>query len=212
MELFHPTVAIPKETLLYRVDGGHMKVAESQVPVYQGRLMSPNEVRTAMYQRGGVLPHRYQQSWYLCGDVCEEFFQRVARHEKITHSVTIFSVNGSTFFAVFCLQICEHQTRFLLPFASEKSVRFVEQVERTGVFMSLGRAGTEEALLLEFVVGENQLRDLRAVAKRCSRLPCDVDINELKMASYSMTHASSIPNRSAASVVSEVCVNVILDD
>lgn len=189
-----------------------MKVAESEVPVYQGRLMSPNEVRTALYQQGRALPHRYQQNWYLCGDVCEEFFRRVARDERITHSVSVFRVNGSTLFAVFCLQIREHQTRFLLPFASEKSVRFAEQIERTGVSVSLGRAGTKDALLLKFVIGENELRDLRTIVKRCSRLPCDVDINELKMASYSMTQALSIPNRSAETVVSEVCVNVILDD
>ena len=189
-----------------------MKVAESEVPVYQGRLMSPNEVRTAMYQRGGVLPHAYKQSWYLCGDVSEEFFRRVESHEKITYSLNIFRVNGNTSFAVFALQIREQQARFLLPFASEKSVRFVEQVERTGVFMSLGRAGARDTLLLEFVDGENQLRDLRDVAKRCARLPCDVDINELKMASYSMTHASSIPSRAVADVVSKVCLNVILDD
>lgn len=189
-----------------------MKVAESEVPVYQGRLMSPNEVRTAMYQRGGVLPHAYQQSWYLCGDVSEEFFRRVESHEKITHSLNIFRVNGNTSFAVFVLQIREQQARFLLPFASEKSARFVEQVERTGVFMSLGKAGTRDALLLEFNDRQSHLKELRSVAKRCARLPCDLDLIEVRMAAYSMTQVSAIPSVVQSESVSEVCLTVVLDD
>lgn len=188
-----------------------MKLAES-VPVYQGHLMSPNEARSAIYTRGAILPHEYQQSWYLGGTVSVEFFRRVANDEKIMHSVTIFRVNVNTSFAVFGLQIREHQARFLLPFASEKSLRFVEQVERTGVFMSLGKAGTNDVLLLEFVDRRQQFRELRAVAKQSPRLPCDVSLNELKMASYSMTQVSSIPRGAGADVVSKVCLNVILDD
>jgi hypothetical protein len=189
-----------------------MKIAERKVPVYQGRLMSPNEVRSAIYQRGGILPHEYQQSWYLCGDVTDEFFRRVERHEKITHSLNTFGVNGSTSFAVFSLQIREQQARFLLPFASEKSVRFVEQVERTGVFMSLGKAGTRDTLLLEFNDRQNQLKELRSVAKRCARLPCDLDLIEVRMASYSMTQVSAIPSVVQSESVSEVCLTVVLDD
>ena len=189
-----------------------MKVAESKVQVYQGRLMSPNEVRSAIYQRGGIVPHQYQQSWYVCGGVTDEFYRRVARDEIPTFGIDIFRVNRNTSFAVFTLQIREQQARFLLPFASEKSVRFAEQVERTGIFLSLERTGTEDALLLEFVDTGNQFGQLRDVAKRCSRLPCDVDINELKMASFSMTQASSLPSRTVGEVVSDVCLNVIIDD
>lgn len=190
----------------------YMKVAESKVQVYQGRLMSPNEVRSAIYQRGGIVPHQYQQSWYVCGSVTDEFYRRVAMDERPTFGIDIFRVNRNTSFAVFTLQIREQQARFLLPFASEKSVRLAEQVERTGIFLSLERTGTEDALLLEFVDTRNQFGQLRDVAKRSSRLPCDVDIDELKLASYSMTHASAVPSRAVADVVSEVCLNVILDD
>ena len=62
-----------------------MKSAEHKVAVFQGRLMSPNEVRSTMNERGGMLPHSYQQSWYLCGDVSEECIF----HTKLdTHSTT----------------------------------------------------------------------------------------------------------------------------
>jgi hypothetical protein len=188
-----------------------MKIAENQVPVYQGRLMSPNDVRSAIYQRSRFVPQEYQQSWYLCGDVTDEFFRRVVSHEKITHSLNIFRVNGSTSFAVFCLQIREHQARFLLPLAAEKSVRFVEQVERTGVFLSLGRAGNREALLVEFIDERNQLRELRGVVSECARLPRDIDLVELRMASYAMTQMTAIPRGAGVEVVSEVCLSVVLD-
>jgi hypothetical protein len=189
-----------------------MKVAESSVPVYQGRLMSPNDVRSAIYQRGGILPHEYQQSWYLCGDVTDEFFRRVASHEKIMHSMNIFRVNGSTLFAVFSLQIREHQARFLLPLAAEKSARFVEQVERTGVFLSLGRAGNREALLVEFVDERNQLKELRGVVSECARLPRDIGLVELRMGAYSMMQVSAIPSVIQSESVSEICLTVVLDD
>jgi hypothetical protein len=188
-----------------------MKLAQT-VPVYQGRLMSPNDVRTAMHQRGDALPPRYQKSWYLCGDVTDEFFSRVASARKIEHSLNIFTVNGNTSYAVFGLQIREHQARFLLPFASEKSVRFIEQVERTGVCLSLGKAGKREAILLEFHAQDGQLKELRDAGKRCAGLPCDLELIELRMATFAMTEVSCIPDGTGAGVVSEVCLTVILDD
>lgn len=188
-----------------------MKLGQT-VPVYQGRLMAPNDVRTAMYQRGDALPPRYQKSWYLCGDVTDEFFGRVANAEKIDHSLNIFTVNGNTSYAVFGLQIREHQARFLLPFASEKSVRFIEQVARTGVFMSLGKAGKREAILLEFHAQDAQLKKLHEASKRCARLPCDLNLVELRMATFAMKEASCMPDGDGVGVISEVCLTVILDD
>lgn len=188
-----------------------MKLAQT-VPVYQGRLMAPNDVRAAIHQRGDVLPHRYQRSWYLCGDVTDEFFSRVTSAEQIEHSLNIFTVNGNTSYAVFGLQIREHQARFLLPFASEKSVRFIEQVERTGVFMSLGKAGRREAILLEFRAREGQLKKLRDVGMQCANLPCDLELVELRMATHAMTDVSCIHDGAGAGVVSQVCLTVILDD
>jgi hypothetical protein len=188
-----------------------MKIAESRVPVHQGQLMSPNEFRSAVYQRGGILPAEYQQSWYLGGTVSDEFFRRVANDERIERSLTIFRIAGASVFAVFALQIREHQARFLLPLASEKSALFVEQVERTGIFLSLTRAGTRETLLLEFVDEKGQLQELRNVAAECGRLPRDIDIVELRMACYSMTQMSAIAS-SAANLVSDVCLSVVLDD
>ena len=189
-----------------------MKSAEKTVAVFQGRLMSPNEVRSTMYERGGVLPQSYQQSWYLCGDVSEEFYRRVAHHERIVHSLNIFTTAGKTIFAVFVLQIREHQARFLLPYASEKSVRFFEQAARTGVFLSLGQQGGDNALLLEFLCEPEKLAQLMRMSSGKAIPPRDLDMVELKLASHAMMQLPTIPSEFDKFPLSELCLTIVLDD
>jgi hypothetical protein len=132
--------------------------------------------------------------------------------EEIAHSLSIFRIDGNKVFIVFALQIRDHQARFLLPLASERSIRFIEEVERTGVLMSLGLAGTRGGFLLEFIDKAGRLKEIRKMWKELARLPFDVDLGILKMACYSMTQATSVPSDVAAVVVSEICLNVVLDD
>jgi hypothetical protein len=188
-----------------------MKLAERSVPVCQGRLMSPNEVLCARYQRGNA-PPQSQRSWYLCGDVSEEFFRRLTNREVVAYSLNTFRVDGDKFFIVFALQIREHQVRLLLPLASERSVRFLAEAARTGVFLSLGRAGTHDTHLLEFIDEEGLLNELCKLSENFARLPFDIEPAVLKMACYSMTQASAVPSRLAAVVISKVCLNVVLND
>lgn len=189
-----------------------MKLAERDVPVFQGRLMAPSEVRGAVYGRGGSLPQAYMQSWYLCGDVSEEFYRRVANDENIAFNLNLFTTPGKTFFAVFVLQIRECQARFLLPLASERSVRFLEQAERTGVFMSLGKAGGNAALLVEFLCVQGKLAEFRADVRNSKSLPRDIDIIELRLASFSMMQVDMISSAFEGTSVSDVCLSVVLDD
>lgn len=188
-----------------------MKVAESPITVYPGRLMSPNDVRAAVYERRNVLPKAYQQGWYLCGDVTNEFFHRLTGGEKVTESLDYFRVTGGQYFAVFTLQIREQQTRFLLPLASAKSVRFIEQAERTGVFLSLGKSGATDALLVEFKGGRVRLRELQTASKRSGSLPYDLDPLILRLASLSMMQVEAVPSTNPHCAVAEVCLTVILD-
>lgn len=174
--------------------------------------MSPNEVRSAVYRQGGVLPHDYQQSWYLCGDVSEEFFRRVSRHEKMAHSLYIFSTAGKASYAVFVLQIRDHQARFLLPFASEKSMRFFEQAARTRVFLSLGQMGGKNAFLLEFRCKPEKYAQMTRMSLGQSTPPRDLDIIDLRLASHAMMQLSSIPSQYVEHSLSELCLNIVLDD
>lgn len=188
-----------------------MKVIEKSKPIYQGRLMSPNDVRSAVARRGETLPGDYEGGWYLCGDVNPEFFRRVNRCEPIAQSSYIFRA-GDTTFAVFMLQIRECQARFLLPVASAKSARFMKQVSRVGVFLSLGNGGEREAVLLKFRCTERELERLAQMAGLCARLPRDLDVVELRLAVYSMTQSSTIPTGQGSHKVSDVSLSVILDD
>jgi hypothetical protein len=189
-----------------------MKVIENAITACKGRLMSPNEVRSAVQNLGRTLPKQYQHGWYLCGDVTTEFFYRLKGGAKTTEAIDCFSVKGGQLFTVFSLQIGEQQARFLLPLASEKSLRFLEQVERTGVFLSLGKEGATDALLIEFKSGRTGLRELQLALKRCAHLPCDVDPVVLSLASFSMMQKKAVPSADPLCLVAEVCLTVVLDD
>jgi len=189
-----------------------MRLAEKSVLVSQGRLMSPNEVRSTRYQRGNAPPQNSQQGWHLCGDVSEEFFRRLTNREGVVYSLSNFRIDGDKFFIVFALQIREHQVRLLLPLASERSARFLAEVARTGVLLLLGMAGTRDTHLLEFIDEDGQLNELCKLPKKLARLPFDIDPGILKMACYSMTQASAVPSRLATVVISEVCLSVVLND
>ena len=189
-----------------------MKLAQKNVSVFQARLLSPSEVRTEMFERGGVLPHAYQQSWYLCGDVSDEFFSRVERHEKIVHTLSVFTTPRHANFAVFVLQIRDQQLRFLLPFSSEKSLRFFEQVGCTGLFLSLGQRGGNNALLHEFLCEPEILAYLIRLYRAGSMPQGDEAMAELRWAARSMMKLSTIPSDCAGIPVTEVSLNVVLDD
>ena len=188
-----------------------MKLAEKSVPVSQGRLMSPNEIRSVGYQLDSAPPQSSQRSWYLCGNVSEEFFRRLTNREAVAHSLSTFRINGDNFFIVFALQIREHQVRLLLPLASERSVRFLAEVARTGVLLSLGRVGARDTHLLKFIDEEGRLSEVCKLSQNFARLPFDIDPGVLKIACYSMTQASAVPSRLAAVVISKVCLNVVLN-
>lgn len=189
-----------------------MKLAEKNVSVFQARLLSPSEVRTEMFERGGVLPHAYQQRWYLCGDVSDEFFSRVKKHEKIVYSLNVFTTVRHASFAVFVLQIRDQQLRFLLPFASEKSLMFFGQACLIGVFLSLGQRGSNNALLQEFLCEPEILANLSTLYQARPVPQGEEAMNELRQAVQAMMRLSTIPSDCEGIPVSEVCLNVVLDD
>lgn len=188
-----------------------MNLSQKSVTVCQGHLMSTNELRYARRHQFSRFPQKPNEKLFLCSDVSEEFFRRLKNREETRHSLSYFRIDGNKVFIVFMLQIREHQARFLLPLASQKSIEFVEQVEKTGVLMSLGRAGTRDAIVRAFIDGTDQLNGIRSVCKRFAQQPVDVDLGILKMACYSMTQVDPIPGAFAEIAVSELCLSVVFD-
>ena len=173
--------------------------------------MSTNELRYARRHQFSMFTQKPNERLFLCSDVSEEFFRRLKNREETRHSLSYFRIDGNKVFLVFMLQIREHQARFLLPLASQKSIEFVEQVQKTGVLMSLGRAGTRDAILRAFIDGTDQLNGVRSVCKKFSQQPVDVDLGILKMACYSMMQVEPVPGAFVEIAVSELCLSVVLD-
>lgn len=190
-----------------------MQATEQAASVFQGKLMSPREMHEAIsgYRLADTISSGYRGSWYLCGDVSEEFYQLAVSGHSPGYSLAVFSTPGGTVFSVFVLQLCNHQARFLLPFSSEKSVRFSEQIERTGVYLSLGRNGGRDALLVEFQGLSEILRPLQAYSKVIKALPKDLPDYDLQIAAHHALDRSGVPSAHPDFQVDHVCMTVILD-
>ena len=191
-----------------------MQSAEKVISVFQGKLMSPREMNEAILgsRLADTIAPRYRGSWYLCGDVSEEFFQ-LAQSRKNTpgYAFSVFTTPGGTAFAAFVLQLRNHQARFLLPFSTEKSGRFLEQAARTGVYLSLGRNGGHEALLVEFASVAELMGPLKAYTNIIKSLPRDIPDIDLQIAGQQMMSPSDVPSAHPEfPVVEHLSINAIL--
>jgi hypothetical protein len=191
-----------------------MQLADKAVSVFQGKLMSPREMHEAISgsRFADTISREYRGSWYLCGDVSEEFYQLALAGNSPGYSLAVFSTPGGTVFAAFVLQLRNHQARFLIPFCSAKSGRFMEQLERTGLYLSLGRNGGREALLVEFKCLAELLGPLHAYSKVIKGLPKDVPDIDLQIAGQHILGLSGIPSSHPDHTVDDVCVTVVLDE
>lgn len=187
-----------------------MALKDFSTSFYQARLMSPNDVRGAIYGQNQVIPDNFVQSWCLCGDVCDEFYKRVLAGRPICYGIMLFSVVQETFYAGFTLQIDEYQVRFLLPLGSDKCERFFEQVERTGLNISLGQAGKSNALLLAFELASGS----RELIERClakSRLVRgNIEPVQMKMAIDMVSDIEAVPSVYRYLLVENITVNIVI--
>jgi hypothetical protein len=190
-----------------------MQSLEKVVTVFQGRLMSPREMNEAISDTRLEAPisSNLRSSWYLCGDVSEEFYQLAISGNSPGYSLAVFSTPGGTVFATFVLQLRDWQARFLLPFSSEKCGRFLEQIERTGLYLSLGRNGGRQALLVQFQCLPELLGPLQAYSKVIKGLPCDIPDRDLQIAGQHILGHSSVPSAHPHFAVEHVCMTVVLD-
>jgi hypothetical protein len=157
------------------------------------------------------MPESFRGRWYLCGDVSEGFFQLALADSSRGYTVGLFSTPEGTKFAFFVLQLLNRQARFLLPLISEKAIRFIDQVERIGLYLSLGRNGGEDAVLVEFQCAPEMLAPLRRFSKDLKNIPKDLSPLDLRIAGQHVADRTSVPSAHPALEVDEVCMNIILD-
>ena len=190
-----------------------MHEADIAMTAFQGRLMSPREMHDSIANSrlAGTIPDTYRGRWYLCGDVSEEFYQLALAGNSPGYTLGTFSTPGGTIFAVFVLQLQNRQARFLLPLITEKSTRFAEQIERTGLYLSLGRDGGRDALLVEFQCVAELLAPLRSYSRSIKGLPRDLPTRDLQIAGQHVFDPAGIPSAHPHFEVDEVCMTVVLD-
>lgn len=175
--------------------------------------MSPREMHDSIVGShvASTIPDTYRGRWYLCGDVSEAFYQLAVAGNPPGFSLGAFSTPGGTIFAVFALQLQNRQARFLLPLVTEKSQRFAEQIERTGLYFSLGRDGGRDALLVEFGCLRDLLAPLRSYSKALKNLPKDLCSRDLQIAGQHVFDLAGVPSAHPHFEVDEVCMTVVLD-
>ncbi|WP_295997994.1 hypothetical protein [Rugamonas sp.] len=182
---------------------------DGSVSVFQGRLMSPREAAEATRGRG--IAAEYTSKWHLCGDVNEQLFALCAAGSPPGFAVGSFKTPGGAVFASFILQMKNQQARFLLPLSTEKCIRFLEQAERTGLCLSLGRNGAEQAMLAPFAV-EDMLEPLRRHAKLLSRLPRDLTAEDLRFAGQQLMSFDGAPSIMGEYALDGISLTVVLDN
>ena len=90
--------------------------------LHAGRLMSPEELRRAVYGRSG--PEKQFEGWFLCGTAHPAMYSACVKSETQTAVVTL----NDYFVAI---QQCETwQSRIVLPVAGEHAIRFVHAMNR----------------------------------------------------------------------------------
>lgn len=186
-----------------------IEVEGQSVHVFQGRLMSPREVQEAT--SGRSISTEYTAKWHLCGDVSESFFELCAAGSSPGFAVGSLKTPGGAVFASFVLQLRNQQARFLLPLSTEKCVRFLEQAERTGLCLSLGRNGAQQALLAPFDI-EDMLEPLRRHAQLLGRLPRDLTAEDLRFAGQQLMSFEGAPSIMSEYALESVSLTVVLDN
>lgn len=190
-----------------------MQEADNKATVFQGKLMSPREMHESIAgsRLASTIPDSYRGRWYLCGDVSEELYQLAVAGNSPGYTLGAFSTPGGTIFAVFALQLQNRQARFLLPLITEKSQRFAEQIERTGLYLSLGRDGGRDALLVEFQCLPELFGSLRSYSKGIKNLPKDPCSRDFQIAGQFVRDLAGIPSIHSDVEVDEVCLTIVLD-
>lgn len=185
--------------------------ANQELPLYVGRLMSPQEVWGATIDRPDV-PRRIKNHWYLCGDAPEDFWDMMkSRPEQVGLRASGFTTPAHRAYAIFSIQVRNYQTRFLLPLGDEKVSAFLEGAQ-TGVWLSLGRNGGKDALLHQFTMKAAELSPLAVLSRRCRPLHWQTALSELKLMTSKMLEPGAIASALPSFTVDHVAVTLVLSD
>jgi hypothetical protein len=185
-----------------------------KVMVYNGRLMSPDEVRLATRDYG-VMPREIRRSWVVCGDVSDELWLalRDTPWQKRGMRLSTFSTPTNTAYAVFVVQLGGRQARILLSLSDKSVVQLFAEGGATGIWLSMGRNDGDDTLLLEFFPSvPAQLQPVSFIARSCKTLSIEDARVEFQRAARAVMERETVPSLIQNCRVDEVSLTVILPD
>lgn len=179
--------------------------------LFFGRLMSPSEIRAATFHNRTV-PEHVKRSWSLCGDTSEECFELLQNeHEPAVFRISGFVTNVKSAFAVFTVQVRDHQNRFLFRLGGKRIQSFLESLESNGITVSLGTRDSETAILRDFNFNPVDIRPIRTMSMRSLSRNALLDAMELELATCEILKPKSIASAIPSFSVNHVNLNVIAE-
>jgi hypothetical protein len=177
-----------------------------------GRLMSPQEVYAATLSRPNI-PNELKHEWFMCGDIPENIWDALAQRKvDIGYRLSAFTtpVNGA--YACFTMQVGRAQVRFLLALGREKSEWFLKEAAHCGIYLSVARNDSDNALVQKFGVAPAHVSPVLDIAKRCRRLSGRDLIIDFALTVVEVRNIKAIPSIFDNADVDTVHVIAILPD
>jgi hypothetical protein len=181
--------------------------------VYLGRLMSPQEVQAATSQRMEI-PDGIRSCWYLCGDITEELWYAINNSSNINKG---FCLNALTrhdggSYVIFTFQLRDMQCRFLLSVRDKKVINFLDNAQKTGIWLSLGRDDGNQAILQPFLLSPEHLRPISDFAKSCNVMAPEEALVDFRLAAFEVIKPVTVPSILQGFEIRQVSLSIITSD
>lgn len=179
--------------------------------VFEGRLMTPQEVTESFICRGEFVPPKLKGNWFLCGDVTAGMFDAVKAKgvAKLALRLSVFTTPQGGVYLVLTHQIGASHHRFVLPVWDADVLAGVKALYSGRLQFMLARQETQEALVISSGFEQDEIEPLLA-----HRAPEDSDqlltlLAEMPTVVQTMRQMEAVPGCNWLGPVAEVAVSVI---
>jgi hypothetical protein len=182
--------------------------------LFTGRVMDPNQVEEATTSYPGNAAAALQGRWFLCGDVRQDLFERIAELGKLSMPLRVsgFTSPAGATYAVLSHQIDTMCHRFLLPLFEPRVLALFTAVESQPSGFMLGCNGTEKAAVLNSHIDRKVCRPLLSLARPLSSAMLSNAIAELPLVIASIRSPERVPSIWPGVSIETVSVSVIPPD
>lgn len=179
---------------------------------YPARIMSPQEVSSAITTSTRGLSELLERRWMLCGDVAAETFalMRQIPLRDVACRVSAFTSSNFGNYAVIAHQVSTHHHRFVLPLWDPEVIAFIRALQTQPHGFMLGCAGAMDAVVLPGFASAGELRPLLRFCSEPTEQEFGVLIGELPLVIATMARVDAIPSVDAARPVTTASMSFCL--